>query len=211
MTDYETKRQTHMIQFPEPDLEKFALSLFEIGAVRLGQFKLHSGRTSPIYLDLRMLVSHPETLRMATAVYTTILADLEYDLLAAAPMAGLPLGTALCLALDQPLIYPRKTAKSYGTGKGIEGAYQIGETAVVIDDLITSGDSILQANAALKAGGLQVNDAVVLIDRQQGGMDNLRNAGYQPHAAMTIRQILSILEANQRINARDTARVLQSL
>ncbi len=200
-----------MIQFPQPDLEQFALSLFEIGAVRLGQFQLHSGRTSPIYLDLRMLVSYPATLRMATAVYTTLLADLEYDLLAAAPMAGLPLGTALCLALDQPLIYPRKTAKSYGTGKGIEGAYQIGETAVVIDDLITSGDSILQANAALKAGGLQINDAVVLIDRQQGGMENLRNAGYEPHAAMTIRQLLSILEANQRITARDTARVLQSL
>jgi uridine monophosphate synthetase len=200
-----------MIQFPEPDLEKFAIALFEIGAVRLGQFKLHSGRTSPIYLDLRMLISYPETLRMATAVYTTLLAELEYDLLAAAPMAGLPLGTALCLALDKPLIYPRKTAKSYGTGKGIEGAYQIGETAVIIDDLITSGDSVLQAIAALKAGGLQVNDAVVLIDRQQGGMENLRDAGYQPHAAMTIRQILSILEANQRITARDTARVLQSL
>lgn len=200
-----------MIQFPEPNLEKFAISLFEIGAVRLGQFKLHSGRTSPIYLDLRMLVSYPETLRMATAVYTTLLTDLAYDLLAAAPMAGLPLGTALCLALDQPLIYPRKTAKSYGTGKGIEGAYQIGETAVIIDDLITSGDSVLQAIAALKAGGLQVNDAVVLIDRQQGGMENLRDAGYQPYAAMTIRQILSILEANQRITARDTARVLQSL
>jgi uridine monophosphate synthetase len=200
-----------MIQFPEPDLEQFALSLFEIGAVRLGQFQLHSGRTSPIYLDLRMLVSHPEILRMATAVYTTLLADLEYDLLAAAPMAGLPLGTALCLALDQPLIYPRKTAKSYGTGKGIEGSYQIGETAVIIDDLITSGDSILQAIAALKAGGLQINDAVVLIDRQQGGMENLRQAGYQPHAAMTIRQILTILESHQRITARDTARVLQSL
>lgn len=200
-----------MIQFPEPDLEKFALLLHDIGAVRLGQFKLHSGRVSPIYLDLRMLVSYPEALRMATAVYTTILSSLEYDLLAAAPMAGLPLGTALCLALDRPLIYPRKTAKSYGTGKGIEGAYQIGETAVIIDDLITSGDSILQAIAALKAGGLQVNDAVVLIDRQQGGMDTLRNAGYQPHATMTIRQILSILEAHQRITARDTARVLQSL
>ncbi len=200
-----------MIQFPEPDLEKFALMLHEIGAIRLGQFRLHSGRTSPIYLDLRMLVSHPEALRLATAVYTTILANLEYDRLAAAPMAGLPLGTALCLALDKPLIYPRKTAKSYGTGKGIEGAYQIGETAVIIDDLITSGDSILQAIAALKAGGLQVNDAVVLIDRQQGGMDTLRNAGYQPHAAMTIRQILSILESHQRITARDTARVLQSL
>jgi orotate phosphoribosyltransferase len=200
-----------MIHFPEADLEAFALMLYDIQAVRLGQFRLHSGRMSPIYLDLRMLVSFPQALRMATAVYTPLLAHLKYDLLAAAPMAGLPLGTALCLALDQPLIYPRKTAKSYGTGKGIEGAYEIGQTAVVIDDLITSGDSILQAIAALKADGLHVNDAVVLIDRQQGGMENLQNAGYQPHAAMTIRQLLSILEANQRITARDTAKVLQAL
>jgi orotate phosphoribosyltransferase len=200
-----------MIHFPEADLEAFALMLYDIQAVRLGQFRLHSGRMSPIYLDLRMLVSFPQALRMATAVYTPLLAHLKYDLLAAAPMAGLPLGTALCLALDQPLIYPRKTAKSYGTGKGIEGAYEIGQTAVVIDDLITSGDSILQAIAALKADGLHVNDAVVLIDRQQGGMENLQNAGYQPHAAMTIRQLLSMLEANQRITARETAKVLQAL
>jgi len=200
-----------MIHFPEADLEAFALTLYDIQAVRLGQFRLHSGRMSPIYLDLRMLVSFPPALRMATAVYTTLLAKLEYDLLAAAPMAGLPLGTALCLALDQPLIYPRKTAKSYGTGKGIEGAYQIGQTAVVIDDLITSGDSILQAIAALKADGLHVHDAVVLIDRQQGGMENLQSAGYQPHAAMTIRQLLSMLEGNQRITARETAKVLQAL
>ncbi|MCZ7672002.1 MAG: orotate phosphoribosyltransferase [Chloroflexi bacterium] len=200
-----------MIHFPEADLEAFALTLHDIQAVRLGQFRLHSGRLSPIYLDLRMLVSHPAALRMATAVYASILAKLEYDILAAAPMAGLPLGTALCLALDQPLIYPRKTAKSYGTGKGIEGAYQIGETAVIIDDLITSGDSILQAIAALKAGGLHVNEAVVLIDRQQGGMDNLRSAGYRPHAAMTLRQLLAFLEANQRITSGDTARVLQNL
>lgn len=200
-----------MIQFPKADLDEFALTLFDIKAVRLGQFRLHSGKISPIYLDLRMLVSYPSALRMATAIFKSQLAALTYDVLAAAPMAGLPLGTALCLALDQPLIYPRKTAKSYGTGKGIEGAYQIGQTAVIIDDLITSGDSILQAIAALKAGGLQVNDAVVLIDRQQGGMEILQNAGYQPHAAMTIRQLLSVLEANQRITARDTVRVLQSL
>jgi len=185
-----------LMELPEPDLEQFALTLYDINAVRLGQFRLHSGVMSPIYLDLRMLVSHPAALRLATAVYQTLLADLEFDLLAAAPMAGLPLGTALCLALDRPLIYPRKTAKSYGTGKGIEGAYQIGQTAVLIDDLITSGDSILQAIVALKAAGLHVRDAVVLVDREQGGMDTLREAGYEPHAALTIRQLLSTLETH---------------
>jgi uridine monophosphate synthetase len=82
---------------------------------------------------------------------------------------------------------------------------------VVIDDLITSGDSLLQAIAALKAGGLQVIDTVVLIDRQQGGMETVQKAGYRPHAALTIRQLLTFLETNQRITARDAARVLQSL
>lgn len=199
------------LQLPTPDLEQFALALHDIGAVRLGQFRLHSGRKSSIYLDLRMLVSYPAVLRLATAVYQHLLADLAFDLLAAAPMAGLPLGTAICLALDRPLIYPRKTAKSYGTGKGIEGAYQVGQTAVVIDDLVTSGDSILQAIVALKAAGLHVRDAVVLVDREQGGMDALREAGYQPHAALTIRQLLAMLEAHERITARERAKVLKDL
>lgn len=199
------------MNLPEPDLAQLALTLFDIDAVRLGQFRLHSGRISPIYLDLRMLVSYPAALRLATAVYRQLLQDLHFDLLAAAPLAGLPLGTAVSLAMDKPLIYPRKTAKSYGTGKGIEGAFQVGQTAVVIDDLVTSGDSILQAIIALKAAGLQVHDAAVLIDRQQGGMDNLRSAGYRPHAAMTIHQLLTTLETHERITSREKTRVLQNL
>ncbi len=199
------------MHLPEPDLEQFALTLFDINAVRLGQFRLHSGVISPIYLDLRMLVSYPAALRLATAVYQRLLIDLEFDLLAAAPMAGLPLGTALSLATDRPLIYPRKTAKSYGTGKDIEGAYQVGQTAVVLDDLVTSGDSILQAIVALKAAGLHVRDAIVLVDREQGGMEALREAGYQPHAALTIRQLLATLETYNRITSRDRVKVLQSL
>jgi len=199
------------MELPAPDLEQFALTLYDINAVRLGQFRLHSGLNSPIYLDLRMLVSYPAALRLATAVYQRLLVDLDFDLLAAAPMAGLPLGTAVCLAMDRPLIYPRKTAKSYGTGKGIEGAYQVGQTAVVIDDLITSGDSILQAIIALKAAGLHVRDAVVLVDREQGGMETLREAGYEPHAALTIRQLLSTLAAHGRITDRERTKVLQNL
>lgn len=194
-----------------PPLEQFALTLFDIGAVQLGKFKLHSGRRSRIYLDLRLLVSHPPALRQAITVYRTVLDKLPFDLLAAAPLAGLPLGTALCLDLDKPLIYPRKTAKSYGTGKEIEGVWQVGQTAVVIDDLITSGDSILQAIVALKAAGLQVRDAVVLIDREQGGIAILEEHGYKLHAAMKLSRVLSILEAHQRISGKERDKVLKSL
>jgi uridine monophosphate synthetase len=196
---------------PLPPLEQFALSLFDIGAVKLGKFKLHSGKKSRIYLDLRLLVSHPQVLRQAVSVYRTVLDHLSFDLLAATPLAGLPLGTALCLDLDRPLIYPRKTAKSYGTGKEIEGVWQVGQTAVVIDDLITSGDSILQAIVALKASGLQVKEAVVLIDREQGGIATLEEHGYKLHAAVKVSRILSILEAHQRISSKEREKVLKSL
>jgi uridine monophosphate synthetase len=194
-----------------PLLEPLALTLFDIGAVRLGHFKLHSGRSSLIYLDLRILVSYPAALRQATAVYRHVLANLSFDLLAAAPLAGLPIGTALCLDMNVPLIYPRKTAKSYGTGKGIEGHWEVGQTAAVIDDLITSGDSILQAIVSLKAAGLHVSDAVVLIDREQGGGETLRDQGYRLHAAMTLSHLLAILESRERITAEQRAKVLSNL
>lgn len=192
-------------------LESLALTLFDIGAVQLGKFKLHSGKKSRIYLDLRVLVSYPDALRLVTSAYCDLVASLEYDLIAATPLAGLPLGTALALQIDKPMIYPRKTAKSYGTGKSIEGKWEIGQTAVVIDDLITSGDSILQTIAVLKASGLRVQDAIVLIDREQGGSDTLRGEGYNCHSVITLHHLLAILQDHGRITAKQHAKVLKSL
>lgn len=195
----------------DPDLATLALTLFDIGAVQLGNFKLHSGRTSPIYLDLRLLVSYPAVLRQVTAAYRPTLDRLTFDLLAATPLAGLPIGTALCLDLGLPLIYPRQSAKSYGTGKRIEGKWQVGQTALVVDDLVTSGDSILQTITSLKAAGLHVQDAVVLIDRQQGGVATLGQQGYHLHAVMTLTYVLGALRDEARISARQHASVLNSL
>jgi orotate phosphoribosyltransferase len=191
--------------------EKLALSLFEIGAVRFGNFKLHSGKKSPIYLDLRVLASYPAVLRQAAAVYGATLQPLRFDLLAATPLAGLPIGTAVSLAMDIPLIYPRKTVKTYGTGNQIEGHWQVGQTAVVLDDLITSGDSLLETISLLKGSGLQIRDAVVLIDREQGGAQTLADQGYTLHAALTMRHLLAILESHEQISAKKRANVLAAL
>lgn len=192
-------------------LETLALTLHDIGAVQFGRFRLHSGRESRIYIDLRVLVSYPAALREATAAYRTILDGLEFDLLVATPLAGLPIGTALCLDMNKPLIYPRKTAKSYGTGKNIEGRYEVGQTAVVVDDLITSGDSILEASATMKAAGLKVEEAVVLIDREQGGRTTLEEHGYRFHAVMAIRDLLAILHDHGRLNREQHLEALKSL
>ncbi|MFN2135411.1 MAG: orotate phosphoribosyltransferase [Candidatus Promineifilaceae bacterium] len=192
-------------------LEVLAVSLYEIGAVQFGKFKLHSGKKSRIYLDLRVLVSFPDALRQVAAAYASVLNWLEFDVLAATPLAGLPIGTAVALEMNRPLIYPRKTAKSYGTGKGIEGVYNVGETAVIIDDLVTSGDSIIQTLAPLKAGGLRVTDAVVLIDREQGGVESLREQGYRLHAIMSLSYLLSILLERDMISEKKYEKTLKSL
>ncbi len=196
---------------PPPLLEELSVMLFDIGAVQLGKFKLHSGRNSRIYLDLRLLVTYPHALRVATKAYQHLLGNLSFDLLAAPPLAGLPLGTALCLATDTPLIYPRKTAKSYGTGKSIEGHWTVGQTAVIVDDVITSGDSMLGAISSLKAAGLQVTDAIILIDREQGGVATMKSLGYNVHAAISISRLLAILENKERISSKQRAKVLKSL
>ena len=191
--------------------KKLALTLHDIGAVRLGQFKLRSGQMSPIYLDLRLLVSYPRALRQATAVYRAILQELVFDRLAATPLAGLPIGTAVALDMDRPLIYPRPQAKEHGTGKMIEGEWEAGETAVVLDDLITAGGSLCQAAQTLRDAGLNVRDAVVLIDREQGGGRALQARGLRLHAGMTLSQILTILEETKRISAAQRTAVTDAL
>lgn len=191
--------------------EALVLTLFDIGAIQFGRFRLHSGRESRIYIDLRVVVSYPHALRQVAAAYRTVLEGLRFDLLAATPLAGLPIGTAICLDMNVPLIYPRKTAKSYGTGKNVEGRWSIGQTAVVVDDLITSGDSILQTIATLKATGLRVTDAVVLIDREQGGRQTMEQQGYRLQSVYTLPQLLDTLVEHSRLSDRQREEVIASL
>jgi uridine monophosphate synthetase len=145
---------------------------------------------SPIYLDLRLLVSHPRALRLAARAYAGILRGLEYDRVAGIPYAALPIATAIGLEMGQPVIYPRREAKDYGTKAAIEGEYQAGETAVVIDDLATTGGSKLEAIEKLTAAGLRVRDIVVLIDRGQGAAQALAEAAYRLHAVTTLPALL---------------------
>jgi uridine monophosphate synthetase len=145
---------------------------------------------SPIYLDLRRLVTHPAILRRVAQAYAERLKDLEFDRLAGIPYAALPIATAIALEIDRPLIYPRREAKDYGTKALIEGDYQAGETIVVIDDLATTGGSKIEAIQKLEEAGLKVRDVVVLIDRGQGAGPMLAAAGYQLHSVVALHDLL---------------------
>lgn len=177
---------------------KLIIALQEIGCVKFGQFKLKSGLMSPIYIDLRLLVTHPQVLKqaaqaMAAKISQFSILNSPFDRLAAIPYAGLPIGVAVALETDKPLIYPRKEAKDYGTAKLIEGEYHAGETVLMVDDLITKGTAKLEALKPLTDAGLIVKDILVLIDREQGGAAELAQRGVALHAVFTLSQMMDAL------------------
>jgi uridine monophosphate synthetase len=178
-----------------PNLRSLILDLFHLGAVKFGSFTLASGTQSPIYVDLRLLVSKPAVLARAAAAYAALVARLPGERLAGVPYAALPIGTAVAIAADRPLIYARKEVKEHGLGRLIEGAWEPGERVIVVEDLITSGGSTIKTAEVLRGAGLVVEDVVVLIDREQGGVANLAQAGIRAHCVFTLTQMMDVLVA----------------
>lgn len=169
------------------------LALHRIGAIKFGEYTLKSGIISPIYLDLRILVSYPDELKQVAKAYSGLLRSVSYDRMAALPYAALPLVAATSSENNQPWIYTRKEAKDYGTKKLIEGEYNPGETIVVVDDMTTNGASKLEVIAPFEKEGLKVKDVVVLLDRQQGASKILSKKGYKLHAVLTFDVVLDTL------------------
>ena len=173
--------------------------LLSAGCIKFGEFTLKSGLKSPIYIDLRQIISHPKLLQQIGAAYLPILAQLKFDRIAGLPYAAIPIATEICVQGGYPMIYPRKEIKAYGTKAEIEGEHQAGETVVVIDDLATTGGSKFEAIEKLTAAGLKVKDVVVLIDRQSGAKEALQQAGYAMHAVLTITEMLDHWEKTGKV------------
>lgn len=180
-------------------LHSLADGLLEADCIKFGEFTLKSGLTSPIYIDLRRIITHPKLLADIAQAYLPLLSTLHFSRIAGLPYAAIPIATAISLAGNYPMIYPRKEAKSYGTKAEIEGEYHAGETVVVIDDLATTGGSKFEAIEKLTGAGLVVKDVVVLIDRQSGAKESLAGAGYSLHAVLAIGQLLEYWDETGKV------------
>ncbi len=180
-------------------LSALADGLLDAGCIKFGEFTLKSGLKSPIYIDLRQIITYPKLLEQIGQAYLPLLKELKFERLAGLPYAAIPIATAISLAGNYPMIYPRKEAKAYGTKAEIEGEYHSGETAVIIDDLATTGGSKFEAIEKLTGAGLRVKDVVVLVDRQSGAKESLEQAGYAMHAVLTISALLEYWENNGKV------------
>ncbi|HEY5730849.1 MAG TPA: orotate phosphoribosyltransferase [Anaerolineales bacterium] len=180
-------------------LASLADELLSAGCIKFGEFTLKSGLKSPIYIDLRRIITYPKLLEQIGAAYLPLIKDLKFDRIAGLPYAAIPIATAITLAGNYPMIYPRKEVKTYGTKAEIEGEYHAGETVVVVDDLATTGRSKFEAIEKLTGAGLVVKDIVVLVDRQSGAKESLAQAGYSLHAVLTIGQLLEYWEENGKV------------
>ena len=175
-------------------------ALLEAGCVKFGEFTLKSGLKSPIYIDLRQVISFPKLLEQIGGAYLPILKNLKFQRIAGLPYAAIPIATAISMGGGYPMIYPRKEAKDYGTKAVIEGEFHPGETVVVIDDLATTGESKFEAIDKLTSAGLKVTDVVVLIDRQSGAKEALERAGFKLHAVLTITALLDYWEKTGKVD-----------
>jgi uridine monophosphate synthetase len=190
--------------------KELALELHSIGALKFGNFTFKSGIVSPIYIDLRLFISYPKIFKKVTKLYAEQLAPLQYDRLAGVAYAALPIAGAISLEIERPWIFMRKEAlqKAYGLEKSLEGEYKQGETVVMIEDLVTKATSLLEAIPAIEDHGLVIKDAVVLLDYDKGGGENLKAKGYNLHSFMTVRELVDIMKAESKI---DTVKYKQCL
>ena len=186
-------------QMPLNPNQALIVKLYDIGCLMFGSYVQASGAVFPYYIDLRRIISNPQLFHQVLEAYAVLTQPLKFDRIAGIPYGSLPTATGLSLKLNHPMIYPRKEVKAHGTRRLVEGQYESGETALVIDDVLITGKSVLEGIQKLESSGLKVTDIVVLIDHEGGVRDKMQAHGYQAHAVFTLSEISKTLYETQRI------------
>jgi len=180
-------------------MKQVGILLIKNNAIKFGDYILTSGRRSPYYIDLRQTISSPITMDwIANSLTRIIINEIgkdKIDRILGVPTAGIPFATVVSQKLGLPLIYYRQARKEHGVRKKVEGILERNDRVLVVDDLITTGESVIEAAEVVRDQGGVVNELVVLLDREQGGQDRLRTSRIEPHILFKISDAMTWLHA----------------
>ena len=185
-------------------VKEFVAFLHQKEIIKFGDFTLASGKSSSYYVDLRLVPSYPHEFRMMVKyLENQITEDIgleNFESIVSVPTGGLVIASALAIETVKPLIYVRSKPKDYGTSKSVEGKIHDGMKVVMIDDVATTGGSVVNAIKSLTEVNVPVKDAYVIVDRMEGATESLEGLGVKMHSILNILQITEILYEQKMID-----------
>lgn len=185
-------------------VKEFATFLHQKGIIKFGDFTLASGKKSSYYVDLRLIPSYPHQFRtMIKYLQNNIVESIglnSFDSLVSVPTGGLIIASALAIEIVKPLIYVRSKPKDYGTSKSVEGQIYEGMKVVMIDDVATTGGSVVNAIKSLKEANITIEDAYVIVNRMEGADEALKELGVRLHSITNVMQITQALHEQKLVD-----------
>ncbi len=191
--------------------ERVAAALCEAGVVRFGVFTYVSGAKGPVYVDMRVLPSTVSAMDAVTDAMAELVGRIGPDVLAGAETAGIPLAAVLSMKTRIPMIYVRKRPKAHGTHSQVEGLLADGQSVLLVDDMITDGGSKLAFVQGIRDAGGTVDDALVVLDRLQGGVETLSGVGVTLHSLINLPELLDYMLAEGLLDRATYDEVLSYL
>ena len=194
-------------------INKVAGALFRSGCLKFGTFRIKSGALSPYYIDLARLLAAPKELcsiaEIAADAIRQIMVSDKLDKLASIELKGALILPSIACKVDLPCVVVRKEDKVYGVTGRIAGAEVAqGENILFFDDVVSEGLSKLEGIKPLEELGAHVTHLMVVVDREQGGRENLEKLGYKIHALAKISEIVVALQQSRCISKEQTNAVL---
>ena len=187
--------------------------LLKTGCLKFGVFKLKKGKLSPYYIDLKRIPSYPNGMNKVVSIYEDLVKNEvgsdSFDRISGIPVAGMSFASVLSYKLSKPFLYIRESTEIHGREKKVEGILSPGDRVLLVDDVVTSGKSIIEAAGVVRGEGGMVTDALVLVDREEGGVERLARAGVNLHSFVRMSEMAQGLVEAELINERQYTEIVK--
>lgn len=194
-------------------VSEIADALYISGCLKFGEFRIKSGAVSPYYIDLAALISSPKDLcKIASAAAERVrhfMRTETVDKLASIELKGALILPSIGVKLNLPCTVVRKEKKVYGATGRIAGAQiQVGDRVLFFDDVVSEGLSKIEGIKPLEELGADIKCILVVVDREQGGKENLQIHGYRVEALTNVSELTKCLQQQEKITERQARTVL---